>query len=82
MKQGNNTDIGYTLHKDIGYTCEEYCAVSVKVKVRDGGTKSFALWRPSPKGCREAARPERSEGLSWKDVLHQFIHIGLEALGS
>jgi len=21
---GNNTDIGYTLHKDIGYTCEEY----------------------------------------------------------
>ena len=28
----NNTDIGYTLHKDIGYTCEEYCAVSVEVK--------------------------------------------------
>ena len=64
-----DTDIGNTLHKDIGYSCEGYGVVRREVKLRGvGGAAAVASRRPSPKGCRAAARPERSDGSSGKVV--------------
>jgi len=63
-----DTDIGNTLHKDIGNSFVSYVVVRFRGQdlclVR---AESVASWRPSPKGCRAAARPERSDGLSGRE---------------
>jgi len=48
FKPWNNTDIGNTLHKDIGYTFADHWVVRVEVKVRCRCAQSSASRRPFP----------------------------------